>query len=357
MGVIDEAGAIRRGEELDIAALQPWLLANVPGAQGELATAQFPSGFSNLTYLLTLGPQELVLRRAPRGAAARGGHDMGREYRLLRALHPVYDKAPAPLAWCEDADVIGAPFYVMQRVRGMVLRGSVPAGVALDADAFSVLSQTFVGELARLHALDPVASGLHAFGHGEGYGQRQIEGWTQRYTAARTDDSPDITALSEWLAARLPQENPAVLIHNDFKYDNVLLDPAQPSRILAVLDWEMATVGDPDYDLGTTLAYWAEAADPGNLRHFGTTYLPGNLDRAGVIAAYQQASGRTVQDPVFVFAYGLFKLAGIMQQIYARYRRGSTQDPRFARLIHLIGDCATLADHAIRRDRISGLGH
>ncbi|MBB5207175.1 phosphotransferase family protein [Chiayiivirga flava] len=356
MHPIDEATAVRRGEELDTTALEAWLLARLPGTHGPLRVAQFPSGFSNLTYLLTLGDLELVLRRAPRGAAARGGHDMGREHRLLSALHPVYPKAPEALAWCEDAAVIGAPFYVMRRVRGVVLRGRVPPGLALDADGFAALSDGFVRELATLHAVDPVAGGLLDFGHGEGYGRRQIEGWTQRYAAARTDDSPDLSPLSEWLAAHLPAENPALLIHNDFKYDNVLLDPETPSRILAVLDWEMATIGDPDYDLGTTLAYWAEPGDPGNLARFGTTHLPGNLDRAGVIAVYERHSGRRVGDPVFLFAYGLFKLAGIMQQIYARYRRGSTDDPRFAGLVHLVRDCGDLAQRAIARDRISALG-
>lgn len=356
MSVIDEAAGVRRGEELDVAALAPWLLAHLPGSRGPLQVQQFPSGFSNLTYLLTLGDLELVLRRAPRGAAARGGHDMGREYRLLSTLHPVYDKAPEPLAWCEDTSVIGAPFYVMRRVRGVVLRGRVPEGLPLDTAGFAKLSDGFVRELATLHGLDPVATGLHAFGHGEGYGARQVEGWTQRYTAARTDDSPDLTALSDWLAAHLPPENAPVLIHNDFKYDNVLLDADTPTRIRAVLDWEMATVGDPDFDLGTTLAYWAEADDPGGLRRFGTTHLPGNLDRAGVIAAYERHSGRRVGDPVFLFAYGLFKLAGIMQQIYARYRRGTTEDPRFAGLIVLVRDCGMLAERAIERQRISKLG-
>ena len=355
MSLIDEAAAIRRGEELEVAALEAWLLAHLPGTHGPLQVAQFPSGFSNLTYLLTLGDLELVLRRAPPGAAVRGGHDMGREYRLLAALHPVWDKAPEALAWCEDAGVIGAPFYVMRRVRGVVLRGRVPPGLALDADGFAQLSGNFARELATLHHVDLQRAGLDAFGHGEGYGRRQIEGWTQRYTAARTPDSPDLDALSAWLAQRLPAEHAPVLIHNDFKYDNVLLDPDAPTRILAVLDWEMATVGDPDYDLGTSLAYWAEADDPGNLRRFGTTHLPGNLDRNGLIGAYEHASGRRIDDPVFLFAYGLFKLAGIMQQIYARYRRGSTEDPRFAGLIALVHDCATLADRAIRLDRISGL--
>lgn len=356
MPLIDEPVAVRAGEELDVPALETWLLAHLPGTRGPLQVAQFPSGFSNLTYMLTLGDLELVLRRAPRGAAARGGHDMGREYRLLAALQPVYDKAPEPLAWCEDAAVIGAPFYVMRRVRGVVLRARVPDGLALDAAGFATLSDTFVRELATLHAVDTTAAGLAAFGHGEGYGRRQIDGWTQRYDTARTDDSPDLAPLAAWLSAHVPADSGLALIHNDFKYDNVLLDPAAPTRILAVLDWEMATLGDPAYDLGTTLAYWSEAGDPGNLRRFGTTHLPGNLDREGVVAAYERHGGRRVDNPVFLFAYGLFKLAGIMQQIYARYRRGNTQDPRFAGLVHLVRDCGELAQRAIDSNRISALG-
>ena len=346
---------VRPGEELPLDALSDYLRNQWPGFSKINTLRQFPGGYSNLTYLLETDAGAVVLRRPPVGAQIKSAHDMGREFRVLSLLRGHFDKIPQPVLFCEDETIIGAPFYLMEQVQGVVLRSKPPKEFQLTPDLMRRISEAAVDTLAALHGIDVEATGLIQLGKPQGYIERQTTGWTERYRKSETDTVTDMDAVAAWLNAHRPEDGAPAFLHNDFKYDNVLLDPHAPTRILAVLDWEMATVGDPDYDLGTSLAYWAEADDPGNLRRFGTTHLPGNLDRNGLIGAYEHASGRRIDDPVFLFAYGLFKLAGIMQQIYARYRRGSTEDPRFAGLIALVHDCATLADRAIRLDRISGL--
>lgn len=352
---VDRAAPVRPGEELDAAALQAYLRTHLPGVEGPLRVEQFPSGFSNLTYLLRLGERELVLRRPPPGADVRGGHDVGREFRVLSALHPVYGKVPRPLLFCADAAVPGAPFYLMERVRGVILRGRPPPGVELGPERMRAVCLAAVDTLAELHAVDWRAAGLEGVGRPEGYVERQVSGWTERWSRARTDDVPEMEAAAEWMAAHRPPESGAALIHGDFKYDNLVLDPADPTRVRAVLDWEMATVGDPLMDLGTSLGYWAEPGDPPELLQFGLTHLPGNLDRQGVVERYGERSGRDVSGALFPYVYGVFKVGVIAQQIYARYRKGHTRDPRFGGLIHVVRACGRMAARAVERGRISGL--
>jgi aminoglycoside phosphotransferase (APT) family kinase protein len=280
---------VRAGEGLDPAALAAYLGAHVPGwsgvAPGDLTVEQFGGGFSNLTYLVRAGARELVLRRPPRGVARGPAHDMTREYRLLDALYPAYGRVPRPLALCDDDAVLGAPFYVMERVRGVILRGR-PGDPVPDAPTLARLAERFVAELAALHALDWRAAGLDALGRPEGYVGRQVTGWTKRWHAAQTGAVPDVAWAAEWLAARQPPEPAdaaarATLLHNDFKYDNFVLDPgalaAGDPAVRAVLDWEMATVGDPLMDLGTSLAYWLAPGDGPALRALGLglTAAPG----------------------------------------------------------------------------------
>lgn len=355
---IDTTAPPRPGETLDAARLDAYLRAAIPDLGGPLAVEQFPGGFSNLTYLLRVGERELVLRRPPFGANIRGGHDMGREYRVLRGLSPVYPKVPRPLAYCDDLAVMGAPFYVMERVRGLILRPGSPLVVAgaLTPDVMRRVCLSLIDTLAELHALDYAAAGLSDLGKPDGYVQRQVAGWTRRYAAARTDDLHAMEAIARWLAANVPPSPPATLIHNDYRYDNVILDSTDLSHIKAILDWEMATLGDPLSDVGTTLAYWAEAGDPPALRQFGLTTLPGNLDRQGFVGHYAARSGRDVSAILFHYVYGLFKNAVIIQQIYARYRAGHTQDERFAGLGALVVAYAQLASRAVETGRISGLG-
>ncbi|HEX2189338.1 MAG TPA: phosphotransferase family protein [Longimicrobiaceae bacterium] len=352
---VDRPGGVRPGEELDAGALEAYLREALPDVAGPLTVEQFPRGFSNLTYLVRAGGREMVLRRPPPGADARGGHDVEREFRVLSRLRPVYPRVPRPLAFCGDAAVLGAPFYLMERVPGIILRSRPPEGVELGPGRMRAVCLALVDTLAELHALDPRAAGLEGLGRPEGYAARQVEGWTRRWERARTDAVPELDDAAAWLARSLPPEGGAALVHGDYKYDNLVLDPADPARVRAVLDWEMATVGDPLMDLGTTLGYWAEAGDPAELRQFGVTWLPGNLDRRGVAEAYAERSGRDVAGILFHYVYGVFKVAVIAQQIYARFLRGHTRDPRFGGLVHVVRACGRMAAAALERDRIHDL--
>ncbi|MBK8798387.1 MAG: phosphotransferase family protein [Anaerolineales bacterium] len=357
MNILDQAQPIRPGETLDVAALARYLSKHLPNANGALSIEQFPRGFSNLTYLLRLGDQELVLRRPPFGAAIQSAHDMGREYRVLHGLRTLYAKAPRPLLYCDDASVIGAPFYVMERLHGVILRGSAAASLGLTPEEMRRIAVAAIDTLAELHALDYAAAGLGELGRPAGYVARQVEGWTNRYRAAQTDDLAPLEALAQWLATHQPTSSGAALIHNDYKFDNLMLNPHDLGEIIAVLDWEMCTIGDPLMDLGTTLGYWIEPGDPPALQAMlGLTASSGNLSRREVVARYTAASGRQVDNPLFYYLYGLFKIAVIVQQIYARYRRGHTQDARFAGLDEVVNACGRLGVAALEQDRIDALG-
>jgi aminoglycoside phosphotransferase (APT) family kinase protein len=358
--LLDKARAVREGEELDTARLFAYLNERMPGAvAGPLIIEQFPAGYSNLTYLLRAGELELVLRRPPVGAKIKTAHDMSREYRILSHLFPVYRKVPRPVLYCEDESVIGAPFYVMERVKGVILRAKPPQDLDLSADVMRRLSEAFIENLAGIHAVDYEAAGLNELGQPEGYVRRQIEGWTRRYYNARTDEVEAVERLAAWLAEASPPETPGggALIHNDYKYDNIVLAPRDLSQVVAVLDWEMATIGDPLMDLGTTLAYWVDPEDPEEWQQygFGLTTLPGNLRRADLLERYAMVSGRDVAGAVFYYTYGLLKTAVIVQQIYYRYRQGFTKDERFANLNHLVRACGLMAARAIELGRIDRL--
>jgi aminoglycoside phosphotransferase (APT) family kinase protein len=352
---------VRPGEEIDTAALGAWLAERLPEVgEATVAVEQFPGGHSNLTYLLKasgqIGDRELVLRRPPFGSKVKTAHDMGREHRVLSRLWTVYPKAPRALLYCEDPGVIGAPFYVMERVRGIVLRQQkAPAGIDLTPETMRRLSEAAVDGLAELHAVDYQAAGLGDLGRPAGYVERQVSGWTERWRGSRTDDVPDVDRAAAWLAAHLPAETGAALLHNDYKYDNLVLSPDLGS-IAAVLDWEMATVGDPLMDLGTSLGYWIDPGDDPALRAMpaGPTILPGNLGRAEVVERYAAASGRDVSGILFYYVFGLIKIAVIAQQIYYRYKQGLTHDERFAAMIgavRLLGRTAARAIDTGRTDR------
>jgi aminoglycoside phosphotransferase (APT) family kinase protein len=349
MRTIDEARPVRDGEQLDVPRLEAYLLAHIPGAEGPLVVEQFPHGHSNLTYLLRLGGRELVLRRPPFGNQVKTAHDMGREHRVLSRLCRVYGPAPCPFAYCEDEGVLGAPFYVMERRRGIILRGIATPGVALAPETLPRLGEALIDNLAQLHTLDYRAAGLGDLGKPEGYVARQVKGWAERYRNAQTGVVPDMDRAASWLAENMPTDSGSALIHNDYKFDNLVLDPDDITRIVAVLDWEMATVGDPLMDLGTTLGYWVEAGDPESLKHLvvGPTALPGSLTRRELVDRYFRITGRETPELLFYFAFGLFKIAVIVQQIYARYARGHTDDPRFARLDVVIAAMSQAAVKAI----------
>lgn len=330
----DHPTSVRAGEELDLSRLEPFLRGHFPDATGALSVAQFPSGHSNLTYLVCLGDRQMVLRRPPFGSKVKTAHDMSREYRVLSKLHSAYPQAPKALLYCEDPSVLGSPFYLMERVQGIILRRDPPEELATNAETALQLSEAFVDNLARLHGLDYTAIGLADLGKPQGYLDRQVGGWIQRYHDSQTHNLPDVEKISVWLNERRPRETSYALIHNDYKYDNIVLDPTDITSIVGVLDWEMCTIGDPLTDLGTALAYWVDPQDPQELQRirWGPTTLPGTLTRAELVGRYAQTTGRDVSNMVFYRVLALFKVAVIIQQIYYRYHLGLTKDARFASL-------------------------
>jgi aminoglycoside phosphotransferase (APT) family kinase protein len=334
----DHPTSVRAGEELDLARLEPFLRSHFPAATGALSVAQFPGGHSNLTYLVCLGNRRIVLRRPPFGSKVKSAHDMSREHRVLSKLHLVYPQAPKALLYCEDASVLGSPFYLMEQVQGIILRRDPPEGLAPNAATTRRLSETFVDNLTRLHGLDYAAIGLADLGKPQGYLERQVKGWIERYLGSRTHDLPEAELISVWLNEHRPRETFDALIHNDYKYDNVVLDPTDITRIVGVLDWEMCTIGDPLTDLGTALAYWVDPQDPEELKRirWGPTTLPGTLTRAEIVRRYSQTTGRDVSNMVFYRVLALFKVAVIIQQIYYRYHQGLTKDTRFASMPEVI---------------------
>ncbi len=350
--MIDQPNDIRKGEELDLNKLKTYLADHLEGFSSEVEVSQFPSGFSNLTYLLKSGNKEYVIRRPPFGANIKGGHDMGREFRVLSLLKPVYPKVPLPILFCEDESVLGAEFYLMERVKGVILRGRPPKDLDLSPALMKSISEACIDNLANLHTMDLEKSGLSGFGKPEGYTQRQVEGWIKRYYQAETDTLDAMNQVATWLQQNIPDQKYISFIHNDYKYDNLVLNPDNLSEITAVLDWEMSTVGNPLMDWGTSLAYWAQADDSEALKPFSLTWLPGNLNREEFAHRYAEETGFDMSDQVFYYVFGAFKIGVIIQQIYARYKEGLTQDPRFANLIYAIKACGANAVKAIEKDKI-----
>jgi len=315
-----------------VRALAEYLRGKVEGAERNVRVEQFPGGHSNLTYLVRAGDHEYVLRRPPLGPVAPKAHDMAREFHVLEAVHPVFPPAPRVYLLCEDPAVIGATFFLMERRQGVVLRRDLPAEFDGDAVFPRKASEGFIHCLAQLHSVDVASQPLAALGRPDGFLERQVRGWTERWLRAKTDELPGMERLIEWLSVRLPASTRPTLVHNDFKLDNIMLDPRNPARVEAVLDWEMATVGDPLVDLGCTLCYWTQAGDPemrgGSLS--GITAMPGWYSRAELVNRYAEKAGRDVSGLGYYEVFGLFKLGVILQQIYFRYDRGQTRDERFS---------------------------
>ena len=353
-GPIDQTAAVRPGEELNLEAIRRYLAEAAPELKGEFSLEQFPAGHSNLTYLLKVGGREYVLRRPPFGSKVRTAHDMGREYRIFQALHPVYNKVPRPVAFCEDESVIGARFYVMERIQGVILRRQVPPEVDFSPAVADRLCESFVKNLADLHALDYRAAGLGEMGKPEGYLKRQLDGWAERYQGSRTDDIPEITGVIAWLKENLPASPAPSLIHNDYKYDNIILDPEDITKIVGVLDWEMSTIGDPLSDLGQALGYWVQADDPQELKDqaFGPTYAPGSWTRRRLAERYAALTGRDISNIHYYTCLATFKIAVIIQQIYFRFNQGLTRDARFGPLIDMVKLLSRVGDELIQRGEI-----
>jgi aminoglycoside phosphotransferase (APT) family kinase protein len=356
-----DAHAVRSGEQLDWPRLVAWLRDRLPGCAipgldltREPDVAQFPGGHSNLTYLIRFGDTEIVVRRPPFGPVAPTAHDMAREFRWLSAMHTVFPLAPRPYLLCEDTSVIGSVFYAMERRHGLVVRAEEPPAVA-EPGARRRVSEALIGTLASLHAIDVTANGpngLGALGKPAGFVERQVRGWTDRWHRSKTTPLAEMDALAEWLRQRLPPDaNPPGIVHGDFKLDNVMLDPDDVGRIVAVLDWEMSALGDPLVDLGILLAYWAPAAtsSPGLERDALTTvtHRPGYFNRDEIIVHYAKRSTRDLSNIRFYEIFAVFKIAVVIQQIYFRYVQGQTTDQRFAtfdaRVAFLARQAAALA--------------
>ncbi len=360
---IDEARPAREGEELDEARLREYLCAQLGQDIGEIEIRQFPGGHSNLTYSVRWpnpdqeGQElcEYVLRRPPFGSKVKRAHDMGREHRVLSKLAPVYPKAPKPLLFCDDHEVLGCDFYLMERVRGVIMRRKAPEGVELDETLARQLCESLLDALVEFHGLDYQAIGLGDLGKPDGFVERQVTGWTKRYAAAKTEEVPEIDEVAQWLANNMPQSSAATMVHNDYKFDNVVLAADELTRIIGILDWEMCTLGDPLVDLGTTLAYWIEKGDNPILHklRFGPTHLPGMMTRAEVAESYAEKSGRDISAMPFYYCFGLFKTAVVLQQIYYRYVHGHTKDERFANLGFGVRALAHQAGRAIAQGKIS----
>ena len=334
----DRPTAVRAGEELDLPKLEPFLRTHFPHASGAMRVEQFPSGHSNLTYSIQLGETQLVLRRPPFGSKVKSAHDMGREFRVLSKLHAWYPPAPEVLLFCDDVSILGAPFYLMNPIRGIILRRNPPAGMDFSPATARRLSESFVDNLALLHGLDYQAIGLADVGKPQGYLERQVRGWTERYAGSQTHDYSEVNAIAEWMTRHMPQTQDAALIHNDYKYDNAVLDSMDLAKIIGLLDWEMSTIGDPLTDLGTALAYWVNANDSEELQkiRWGPTNSAGSLTRAQFAERYAQKTGRDVSNIAFYLTFARFKLAVIVQQIYFRFHQGLTKDQRFASMPTLI---------------------
>ena len=326
-----DTAPVRPGEELDVQALAGYLGGKIPGAAESLDVEQFPGGHSNLTYLLRCGGEEYVLRRPPLGPVAPKAHDMAREHRVLKAISSHFDLAPKVFLLCDDPSIAGAPFFVMERRRGVVLRREWPAHYRAGPDIFRRVSEAFTDCLIELHSVDIFRHGLDWLGRPEAFLERQAQGWATRWQRAKTEELPQMDQLGGWLAEHMPASGTATIVHNDYKLDNLILGSDDAAQITAVLDWEMATVGDPLVDLGVVLSYWPESSDSEPRREAVSpiTTQPGFYSRRQLLERYGAGTGRDLSRIDYYEVFGLYKLAVVLQQIYYRYHTGQTRDPRF----------------------------
>ena len=331
MSLIDQPKATRAEDALDINAVSAFVKSHYPNAFGALDIKQFPGGASNLTYQLNFDNVSLILRTSPKGTKAKGAHDMAREFRIMERLKPSYHYVPEMIALCSDESVIGREFYVMEKISGIIPRANLPKALTLSETEVNMLCRNVIDTLIELHKVDIQSTGLHELGKGIGYCQRQVDGWSERYKKAKTWNVPSCNYVIDYLKANVPQQEKTCFIHNDFRFDNVVLDEHNPTKVIGVLDWEMATIGDPMMDLGNSLAYWVQADDDfvAKQTRRQPTHLKGMLTRKEVIQYYCDQMGFDAKDFTFYEVYGLFRLAVIMQQIYFRYYHKQTTNKAF----------------------------
>lgn len=329
--VIDTGVAVREQEAFDIAAVDAWIKAKRPDIEGEPELTQFPGGASNWTYRLAYSNADLILRRPPAGTKAKSAHNMQREHDIQLMLKKHYSVVPNMVGYCEDASLIGTDFYVMERVEGIIPRKNMPRDLAMSEAQVRTLCTNMLDQLIALHKVNYIDAGLDSIGKGEGYIDRQVAGWNQRYRKAKTWNVPSGKKIMHWLEANKPEKEVLCVTHNDFRFDNLVLNPDDPTEILAVLDWELATIGDPLVEIGNLLAYWVQADDDRVARatRRQPTHLKGMLTRDEVIDYYCEKMGLGNIDMTFYQVFGLFRLSVIAQQIYYRYYHKQTRNPAF----------------------------
>ncbi len=340
---------IKEEEQIDLVKLNQYLQQHSPETGTVKEIGRFTGGFSNLTYLLQTERKEYVLRKPPVGANIKSAHDMGREFRVLSLLRPHYAKVPMPVIYCDSPDIIGSPFYIMEKMPGIILRAGNAPKMNIPPETLKNLSASLVNNLVALHTLDIKATGLDQLGKPEGYVQRQVEGWIKRYYTAETDKIASMDIVAQWMQQHHPRNQEPAFLHNDYKYDNLLLNADDLTDIMGVLDWEMSTVGDPLMDLGATLAYWFEEGEGDVFKYYNFTWLPGNYTRKQVVERYAEKSGRDLSDINFYYVFGLFKNAVIAQQIYHRWKQGYSSDARFGALLPMIQLLGEKAEEAINQ--------
>ena len=325
---------VRKGEELNPPILEQFLRANIENLPNyPLEILQFSAGHSNLTYQLRIGDWEAVLRRPPLGPVAPKAHDMERECKILSELHPIFPVAPKPILFSNRLEIVGSPFFIMERKNGVVLDSSFPQGVEVNKELCRHISEVMVEKLVELHSIDYQQTRLAEMSKPKGFMERQVNGWIGRYERSKTDEVTEVNTLMKWLVDNTPKKHEAVIIHYDYKLNNAMFNE-ELTEMVGLFDWEMTTVGDPLVDLGAAMSYWIQADDPDLLKNaFGkppVTILDGFLTRNEFIDLYAKKSGRDVSTIHFYITFAYFKLAVICQQIYYRYQKGQTTDSRFA---------------------------
>lgn len=369
ISLMSDTKPIREGEELDNDSLSRFLKQNLSDANGEIEITQFPAGASNLTYCVRMGENEYVLRRPPFGNRVKTAHDMSREFNVLSKLSKVYPPAPKPLLYCDDEGVIGSEFYLMERRKGLIIRGKSPKPEShlretLRPERVKTLEnstslrrrvcESFISNLVKLHSLDYKKAGLGDLGKPEGYTKRQVKGWSKRYAKAKTEEHRELEQVIRWLNENVPEDDQPSLIHNDYKFDNIMLNPNDLTEIVAVLDWEMTTIGSPLMDFGTTLAYWMskDAGEEILSMPFNPRVLMENVSRQELVEIYRVESGRDVSNILYYYVFGTFKVAVIAQQIYYRFAKGFTKDKRFANFNYFVATLGNIAQSAVEKQEI-----
>ncbi|MGI8542258.1 MAG: phosphotransferase family protein [Aridibacter sp.] len=351
---MNDTSPIRIGEELNSENLQKFLAEKLITEISDIEISQFPAGASNLTYLIKIGSEEYVLRRPPFGNKVKSAHDMSREFNVLSKLSKIYQPAPKPLVYCEDESIIGSEFYLMERRNGLIIRGKSPEELENSKELQKEVCESFIENLVKLHLLDYKKAGLEDLGKPIGYTKRQVEGWTKRYFNSKTDEWKSLEKSIEWLNANIPEDETASLVHNDYKFDNIMLEPENLTEIVAVLDWEMTTIGSPLMDFGTTLGYWMskEVGDEMLSMPFNPRVLMENISGQELAEMYAEKSNRDLSNILYYYVFGTFKIAVIAQQIYFRFAKGFTNDKRFTNFNLFVATLGKIANSAIEKKKI-----